>query len=168
MNINEINTLDQAGFVQYLGGVFEHSPWIAEQTWAARPFADREALHKAMLNTLRRADEQTQLALIQAHPELAGKAAEEGSLTHESTVEQASAGLNQCTPAELAEIRELNRAYSDKFGFPFIMAVKGRSKTEILQAFRQRLNNTHAEEVEQALAQIGRITWLRLNDLIEE
>ena len=166
MNIRNINALDQAGFVQTLGGVFEHSPWIAEQTWSERPFADREALHKAMLYTLRQADEATQLALIRAHPELAGKAAEEGTLTHDSTTEQASAGLNQCTAEELAEIQKLNQAYGEKFGFPFIMAVKDRSKAEILQAFRRRLYNTRAEEFEQALAQIGRITGLRLQALM--
>ena len=168
MKLSTLNALSQADFVQHLAGLFEHSPWIVQHTWSARPFASREALHTALLDTVRQADTAAQLALICAHPDLAGKAAEQGQLTRESTQEQASAGLHHCTPAELAEIRELNRAYREKFGFPFILAVKGRSKHEILQIFRQRLNNPRSTEFDQALQLFAHITRLRLHDLIEE
>lgn len=168
MQLSELNQLSQQDFVDTLAGVYEHSPWIPEQTWAVRPFASREALHQALQQTLAEASYDDQLALIRAHPELAGKAAEQNQLTQESTHEQASAGLNQCTAAELKEIRQLNAAYGEKFGFPFIMAVKGRSKAEILAAFRQRLNNSPDAEFAEALKQINRIAWLRITDLIEE
>lgn len=168
MKLSTLNALSETDFVQHLGGLFEHSPWIVQQTWSARPFTSRDALHTALLNTVQQADTAAQLALICAHPELAGKAAEQGQLTQESTQEQASAGLNQCSPAELAEIRELNRAYREKFGFPYILAVKGRSRHDILQNFRQRLNNPRSTEFEQALQQIALITRLRLHDLIED
>lgn len=167
LSLAVLNDLPAAEFVAKLAGVFEHSPWVAENVVMQRPFASRHALHTAMVTALQNTDREPQLALIRAHPDLAGKAAEQGTLTAASTEEQASAGLTQCTAEELASIKELNRAYQAKFDFPFIMAVKGRNKLEILQAFRARLEQSPAQEFEQALTQIAKIAEFRLADLIE-
>ena len=115
-------------FVRVLGGIFEHTPWIAERAYAARPFASVDDLHRAMLAALASAPREAKLALIRAHPELAGKEAAAGTMTPDSAGEQASAGLDRCTPDELARLRAGNRAYREKFGFPFVMAVKGKSR----------------------------------------
>lgn len=167
LSLAALNDLPAAEFVAKLAGVFEHSPWVAENVVMQRPFASRQELHTAMVTEVQNAGREPQLALIRAHPDLAGKAAVQGTLTTASTEEQASAGLTQCTAEELATIQELNRAYQAKFGFPFIMAVKGRNKREILQAFRARLEQSPAQEFEQALTQIAKIAEFRLADLIE-
>ena len=117
--------MDEPAFVRALGGVFEHSPWVARRAFAARPFADVVSLHIAMVDAMGRASDDEKLALLRAHPELAGKAAVRGELTADSTQEQSGAGLAQCTPEEFATITDLNRRYNAKFGFPFILAVKG-------------------------------------------
>jgi 2-oxo-4-hydroxy-4-carboxy-5-ureidoimidazoline decarboxylase len=160
----ELPRLQRARFVELFGGVFEHAPWVAKRAFDAGPFDSIEALHGAMVEAMRRAPRERQLALIRAHPDLAGRAAIAGKLTAASSAEQASAGLDQCTPAEFERFRELNQTYNDKFGFPFILAVKGRSRAEILAAFEQRLQNT--AEFEEALNQIAEIARLRLGDLI--
>jgi OHCU decarboxylase len=162
----ELAVLERDRFVQLFGGVFEHTPWVAEQAFDAGPFRDLEALHGAMVEAMRRAPRAKQLALIRAHPDLAGRAAISGALTVASTAEQAGAGLDQCTPAEFERFRELNHKYKEKFGFPFILAVKGRSRAEILAAFERRLNNSAQTEFEEALDQIAEIARLRLADLI--
>lgn len=159
----------RAAFVARFGGVWEHSPWIAEGTFdagltSAHDTAD--GLHAAMVAVMRTAAEPAQLALIRAHPDLAGKLAAAGRLTAESTGEQASAGLDRLTDAERAEFTRLNDAYKARFGFPFIIAVKGRSKTEIRDAFVARLQNDAAAEFAEALAQVERIALLRLKDLL--
>ena len=159
--------MDRAGFLARFGHVFEHSPWIAEGAWDAGLRPDTaEGLHAAMVAVLRAAPREQQLALLNAHPDLAGKLAVRGELTADSTSEQASAGLDRCTPAEFQRFTELNDAYKAKFGFPFILAVKGRSRAEILQAFEQRIHNTPDVEFETALAQVERIALLRLKDLL--
>jgi 2-oxo-4-hydroxy-4-carboxy-5-ureidoimidazoline decarboxylase len=158
--------LERERFVRLFGGVFEHAPWVAEQAFDAGPFRDLEALHGAMVEALRRAPRARQLALIRTHPDLAGRAAIRGELTAASSAEQASAGLDQCTPAEFARFRELNEAYKEKFDFPFILAVKGKTRQEILAAFEQRLNNSPEAEFEEALRRIAQIARLRLADLI--
>ena len=163
---SELAVLDRGRFVALLGSVFEHAPWAAEQAFDAGPFRDVVALHGAMVEAMRRAPRARQLALIRAHPDLAGRAAIAGELTAASSAEQASAGLDRCTPAEFARFRALNDKYKQKFGFPFILAVKGRARQEILAAFEQRLNNSAEAELEEALAQIARIARLRLDDLI--
>jgi OHCU decarboxylase len=162
----ELQRLDRARFIELFRGVFEHTPWVAEQAFEAGPFHSLEALHVAMLEAMRRAPRARQLALIRAHPDLAGRAAIAGTLTAASSAEQASAGLDQCTPAEFERFRELNQTYREKFGFPFILAIQGRSRAEILAAFEQRLHNTAEAEFEEALNQIARIARLRLEDLI--
>ncbi len=159
----------RAAFVARFGGVWEHSPWIAEGAFDAGLTAAHDTaggLHAAMAAVMRAAAEPAKLALIRAHPDLAGKLAAAGRLTAESTGEQASAGLDRLTDGERAEFTRLNDAYKARFGFPFILAVKGRSKGEIRDAFLARLQNDAAAEFAEALSQIERIALLRLKDLL--
>jgi len=163
------STMDRAAFIARFGGVFEHSPWVAEGAWDAglTPAQDSaEGLHAAMAAVLRAAPHDRQLGVLNAHPDLAGRLAVRGELTAESTAEQASAGLDRCTPEEFARFTELNDAYKARFGFPFIMAVKGRTRAEILDAFERRVHHTPEEEFTTALAQVERIALLRLKDLL--
>lgn len=164
--LQQINAMDRATFTRTLGGIFEHSPWIAEAAWARRPFASVAGLHAAMLAELDAGGESAQLALIRAHPELAGKAAVRGELTEESKSEQRGAGLDQCSPEEFARLTELNAAYGAKFGFPFILAVRGHTRESVLANMAARIDNDPAVELRTALEQIARIGELRLNDLI--
>jgi OHCU decarboxylase len=159
--------MDRAAFLARFGGVFEHSPWIAEGAFDAGPLPDTaEGLHAAMVAVMRAASDERKLELLNAHPDLAGRLALRGELTADSTVEQASAGLDRCSPEEFLRFTELNGAYKARFGFPFIMAVKGRSRAEILEAFERRLHNSPEEEFATALAQVERITLLRLKDML--
>jgi 2-oxo-4-hydroxy-4-carboxy-5-ureidoimidazoline decarboxylase len=162
----EINALDHAAFIATLGDIFEHSPWVAEGAWRQRPFRDVAALHEAMVAIMRAAQRDRQFALICAHPELAGAAAARGELTAASSTEQSAAGLNAADNADLARFRELNAAYREKFGFPFIIAVRGRSRSEILAVFAERLRNDADTEFARALDEIARIAELRLAALI--
>ena len=167
--MSDLAGLDRDSFVARFGGVFEHSPWIAEAAHdAGLPEAPltAEALHKRMVAALRAGSAAQQRALIDAHPDLAGRLAQAGRLTTESTREQASAGLDLLSDAERARFAELNGRYKAKFGMPFIMAVKGRSKAEILDAFERRLNNDPAAEFTTALEQIERIALLRLKEML--
>jgi urate oxidase len=161
--------LDRAAFLARFAGVWEHSPWIAERTFdrgltAAEDSA--EGLHAAMVAVLHAADDAARLALVNAHPDLAGRLAAAGRLTAESTGEQASAGLDRLTDAEREAFTALNEAYRARFGFPFIMAVKGRSKDEIRAAFERRIGHDRATELAEAIAQVERIALLRLKDLL--
>jgi len=161
--------MDRNSFVAAFGQVFEHSPWIAAAAFdrGLPADADRaEGLHRALSAVLRAASEEQQRALIDAHPDLAGRLARAGRLTASSSREQASAGLDQLTDAERARFTALNEAYQARFGFPFIMAVKGSSKDEILAAFERRLAHDRATELETALEQIERIALLRLTELL--
>ena len=161
--------MDRATFVATFGHVFEHSPWIAEAAFDRGLPADADradGLHRALCTVLRAAPDERQNALIDAHPDLAGRLAGAGRLTADSSKEQASAGLDQLTDAERARFTTLNDAYKARFGFPFIMAVKGRSKDEILAAFERRLAHDEATERAAALEQIERIALLRLEDLL--
>ena len=159
--------MDRATFLARFGHVFEHSPWVAEGAFDAGLRPDTaEGLHAAMVAVLRSAPRQRQLDLLNAHPDLAGKLAVSGELTADSGSEQASAGLDRCTPEEFRRFTELNGAYKAKFGFPFIMAVKGSSRAQILEAFERRLRNTPEEEFATALSQVERITLWRLKDLL--
>lgn len=163
-----LSVADRAAFVAALGGIFEHSPWIPEQAWAARPFASVDALHQAMLSVMRNASIDDRLALIRAHPELAGKEAAAGTLTVDSQGEQKSAGLDRCTAEELSRLRQLNSRYHEKFGFPFVMAIKGRSKEEILRALEARLYGNGESEFQRCLEEIATIARLRLTALIDQ
>lgn len=161
--------MDRPTFVTTFGHVFEHSPWIAEAAHdrGLPPDADdAEGLHRALCAVLRAAPAARQRALIDAHPDLAGRLARGGGLTSDSTREQAGAGLDRLSEEEYARFTALNDAYQARFGFPFIMAVKGRSKDEILEAFERRLRNDEAAELATALEQIERIALLRLTDLL--
>ena len=160
---------DRAGFVARFGHVFEHSPWIAESAFDAGLPADAgtaDGLHRALCAVLRAAPPDRKRALIDAHPDLAGRLARAGALTADSTGEQAGAGLDRLTDAEFDRFTALNTAYREKFGFPFIMAVKGRGKAEILAAFEERMENDPDAEFATALAQIERIALLRLKDIL--
>ena len=156
----------EAEFVERFGAVYEYSPWVAARTWAGGLTAAQDTvdgLAAAMAEVLdNHASRQEQLMLIKAHPDLAGKAAARGELTDESDSEQASAGLDQCSAAELQQFHTDNDAYKAKFEFPFIMAVRGSNRFEILAAFAQRLNNDDATEFAQALKEINKIARLRL------
>ena len=166
MNLTELNALSQADFTAALGDIFEHSPWIAEATWPRRPFASVEELHAQLCATLAAADLTAKLTLIRAHPELAGKLAIRGELTDASTREQAGAGLNLCSPEEFARLTELNSAYNTRFGFPFILAVRGHDRSSIIANMAQRVGNLRDVEIATALAQIERIAGFRLRDLL--
>ena len=161
--------MDRTAFVARFGGLFEHSPWVAEAAFdAGLPAeADRaEGLHAALCTAMRAGGMERQRALIEAHPDLAGRLARAGSLTADSSKEQASAGLDRLSDAEFAHFTALNTRYRETFGFPFIMAVKGRDKAEILAAFEQRVAHDPETEFATALAEIERIAWLRLQDLL--
>ncbi len=165
-----LNTCDAAEFVRTLAGIYEHSPWIAQRAAAQRPFANLTALKQALQECVDCANKEDQLALIRAHPVLAGKAAIAGNLTKESTEEQATAGLHACSPEEFATLQTLNADYNAKFGFPFIVAVKGPDgkglkRQQIIAAFSRRLKNRRDDEIAEDLRQIHRIAELRLNDL---
>jgi allantoate deiminase/N-carbamoyl-L-amino-acid hydrolase len=166
-----LNTLDHAAFAAALDGIYEHSPWIAERAAPRRPFATLAALKLALQEVVNSAAEAERLGLLRAHPELAGKAAIAGELTQESTSEQAASGLNLCSADEYARLHALNREYNDKFGFPFILAVKGPTgrgltRTAIIETFARRLKNTRADEFDEALRQVHRIAEIRLNALL--
>jgi len=164
--IAAINALDREAFVAVLGRLFEHSPWIAAETFEKRPFRDPSLLHAELSATVRRAPIERQLALIRAHPDLAGRLAQAGGLTAESAMEQAGAGLDRLSAGELAEFGRRNSAYRDRFGFPFVICARLNERKAILQAMEVRLRNSPDEERAAALAEIEKIAWLRLQDLI--
>jgi 2-oxo-4-hydroxy-4-carboxy-5-ureidoimidazoline decarboxylase len=166
VTLREINALDAHGFVAALGAVFEHAPWIAKRAHASRPFASIDALHAAMIGALERASGDEQLALLRAHPELAGKAAIAGDMTAASVDEQASAGLGACTPEEFARIDALNRRYRRRFGFPFILAVRGLDRRQVIGELARRVERERDVEFREGLAQVARIARLRLAALV--
>ncbi len=166
MRLETINDSDLAAFTAALGHLFEHSPWIAEQTWARRPFRDAGHLHAELCATLRAAPRARQLALIRAHPDLAGRLARQQALTAESHREQAGAGLDRLDAAELAEFQQLNEAYRARFGFPFVICARLNAKAAILDAMRTRVQRTPAAEFLAALGEIERIARLRLDDVL--
>jgi 2-oxo-4-hydroxy-4-carboxy-5-ureidoimidazoline decarboxylase len=168
ITLAELNAMPAADFTARLGAIFEHSPWVAERAAARRPFVSVEALHAAMADVVRAASEEERLRLIRAHPELAGKAAVRGELTDESTREQKGAGLDQCNVEEFERMQDLNRRYNEKFGFPFIIAVKGHDRHSILRAFAARLENAPAVEAAECIEQIIRIGGFRLADAVKE
>ncbi len=169
ITLEHLNAADSAAFVSLLDGTYEHSPWIAEQAWSKRPFKSLAHLKLALVDVVRSAGREAQLALIRAHPELAGKAMVAKTLTAESSNEQGKAGLTECTTAEYASIQQLNADYNTRFGFPFILAVRGPrglglAKAEIIATFQRRLGNHPSFELAEALRNIHRIAEIRLND----
>ena len=165
-DLTQLNSLDRAGFVAALGHLFEHSPWVAEEAWAQRPFRDAAELHAKLSAAMRAAPRERQLALIRAHPDLAGRLAQQRKLTAESTREQASAGLNQLTAEELAEFQKLNDAYRNRFGFPFIICARLNAKDTILHAMQTRVNHAPEQEFQTALGEIEKIARIRLGDVL--
>lgn len=162
----QLNSLSHDEFVCIVGPVFEHSPWIAEATWPKRPFASVEELHQALCEAVRVAGEEKQLALIRAHPDLVGELALAGQLTKESTREQANVRLDKLSREEVALFQSNNAAYQAKFGFPFVICARLNKKEAILKGFKVRLQNSREQEIETALAEIGKIARLRLADIV--
>lgn len=162
MTLGELDSLQRAAFVSALGGVYERSPWVAERAYDRAPFGSIDALAEAMQQVVLRATRDEQIALIRAHPELAGREALAGQMSASSIAEQASAGLDACSAAELAHLREGNAAYAAKFGFPFVLAVGGHTRSSILARLDERLVRDRETEIREALQQIGRIARLRL------
>jgi len=165
-SISEINAMQPEQFVRVIGPAFEHSPWIAEKGAALRPFANTESLHAALCETVVAAPREKQIALIQAHPDLVGRAALRGTLTAESTREQISVGLGRLTQDEIDLFQNLNAAYGEKFGFPFVICARLNKKEAILSGFRSRLNNDRESEIRTALDEISKIALLRLEDIV--
>jgi 2-oxo-4-hydroxy-4-carboxy-5-ureidoimidazoline decarboxylase len=166
LTMERLNALPEANFVALLGEVFEHSPWVAQRAYAAKPFANMTALHAVMVHAVDHASADEQLALLRAHPELAGKAAQRGELTSASTQEQSRAGLNALSPDEMQQITALNAAYLQRHGFPFIVCVGQHTKASIFAVFAQRVAHTPEVELPEALRQVAAIALLRLNALI--
>jgi 2-oxo-4-hydroxy-4-carboxy-5-ureidoimidazoline decarboxylase len=164
--IEAVNRMTRADFVAAFGDVAELSPWVAEQAAIARPFANRRAMGEAFLDAVFDADPPTQLALVRAHPDLAGRAAVAGELQPESRKEQAGAGLDRLAVEEFARFSELNAAYREKFGFPFIFAVRGADKHAILKAFEERMDNDAEAELAAAIRQVANIIGFRIEDRI--
>jgi 2-oxo-4-hydroxy-4-carboxy-5-ureidoimidazoline decarboxylase len=162
----ELNAADRDAFTAALGHLFEHSSWVAAETWPRRPFLSAAQLHAELCRTLRAASLGRQLTVIRAHPDLAGRLAETHVLTPESAREQAGAGLDRLPANELAEFRQLNEAYRAKFGFPFIICARLNARDAILAAMKSRLLNDPDAEHEAALAEIEKIAGLRLRDAL--
>ncbi|MDC3347552.1 2-oxo-4-hydroxy-4-carboxy-5-ureidoimidazoline decarboxylase [bacterium] len=163
--------MTQEDFMDVFGGVYEHTPWIAEAVYAAGLTGSQDTvagLHDSLRTNVDDADDEKKLALLRAHPDLAGKLAISGELTADSTSEQASAQLDKCTPEEFAEFQSLNDRYKEAFGFPYILAVRGRNRQEILENFRSRVDNTPDTEFAEALKQVHRIALLRIEALFQE
>jgi OHCU decarboxylase len=152
--------------VERFGPLFEHSPWVAQDAWSDRPFADADELFEALRSAMYSAPRTRQLALIRAHPDLAGRAAIEGTLTDSSTREQAVAGLDRLTPDEYQAFTGMNAAYRERFGFPFVVCAREHTKESILRVASERLTNGEDEEIRVALEEIAKIARLRLEDTL--
>jgi 2-oxo-4-hydroxy-4-carboxy-5-ureidoimidazoline decarboxylase len=166
MTLDAVNRLDEEDFVEAFGDVAEHSPWVAAGAAAARPFASRHEMIAAFEAAVDVASPEEQRALLVSHPDLAGKAAVSGDLTTDSEMEQAGAGLDRLTPEEFVEFTALNDAYRDRHGIPFIFAVRGATKHDILAAFGHRIDNPPEVEFQTALEQVNRIVRFRIEDRV--
>ena len=165
-SLSQLNALSEADFTAALADIYEHSPWVAQAAGAKRPFVSLAALHEAMTEAVRMATNEKKLALVKAHPDLAGKAARAGTLTADSTSEQMSVGLDRLSEAEYARFHELNDAYKAKFGIPFIVCVRRHTRDSILNEFERRLTHGSADENITALDEIFRIAALRLDQRV--
>ena len=164
--VEHLNACSEEDFVAAVGFAFEHSPWIAQAAARRRPFADRAALHAAMVAVTERAAPEAQVALIAAHPDLAGRVAREGRLTAASSAEQAGAGLDTLAPEEIARFDAANDAYRTRFGFPFVICAREQTKTSILDALVRRAANERTAEIRTALAEIAKIARLRIEGAV--
>ena len=167
LHLAALNAMDRDAFVAAVGPTFENSPWVAQAAWARRPFADTDALHAAMLDVVREAPLERRIAFLRGHPELAGREAQAGTMTTESVGEQRSAGLDALSREELDEMQRLNRAYRERHGFPFIIAVRRNTKQQIFEAMRARAEASTQAEHRAALDQIGLITRGRIDALLD-
>lgn len=167
MDLAAINAMDQATFVKTFGGIFEKSPWVAEKAWAARPFESIDDLHQKMFDVVASAPREQQVEFLNQHPELAGKEAQAGTMTQNSAAEQASAGLNALSREEMDRLAKANAAYKEKFGFPFMIFVRGHTKEGIFFYLDRRLQNEPDEELKNALTQVHGITRGRLQRLMD-
>jgi 2-oxo-4-hydroxy-4-carboxy-5-ureidoimidazoline decarboxylase len=168
LGIHDAATLDRDAFVARFGGVFEDSPWIAAEAWTVGPFRSVAELHGTMVGLVERADHAARLALIQAHPDLAGKAAIAGELTPESTREQATAGLDRLSADQHARLLQLTAAYRERFGFPFVVCAREHTADSIIATAQARLAHDADTEERTALAEIAKIAALRLDDLVAD
>jgi OHCU decarboxylase len=166
ISLERLNTLGQSDFVAALGGIFEGPPWIVTEAWQSRPFSDVDALYAALCQVMYAAPNERKVALIQAHPDLVGRAALTGTLGPASTAEQAAAGLNDLTADEIAAFARLNAEYQQRFGFPFVICARENKKESILAGFAARMQNTREQEIATALDEIAKICRLRLLDTI--
>jgi len=164
MTLADVNARDRDAFVETLGWIFEDSPWVAERAWARRPFASPAALHQAMIDVVQQASEPEQLALLRAHPDLGTRA----RISDASTGEQRGAGLDCLDVAEYDRLQRLNVEYRRRFGFPFLFAVKGSTKEDVLTALEARVRRSRDEELSEALRQVYRIAGFRLDDALRE
>lgn len=167
ITLTEMNTLEQEAFVQALGGLFEGPPWIVASAWSRRPFASVEEFYNALCSIMYEAAPGQKEALLNAHPDLVGRAALAGTLSPASTGEQAAAGLDRLTSEEIAAFQCYNQAYRARFGFPFVICARENKKDSILAGFQARLEHTREEEIDLALAEVAKICALRLADLVE-
>lgn len=163
-----LNSQSAAEFVATVGGIFEHSPWIAGEAANQRPFSSSSALHSAMCGIVQSSSREKQLALIKAHPDLAGRLARQGQLTPESTREQSAAGLTGAGAEVLEKIQVLNEQYRTRFGFPFIICARLNNVETILEAMEQRVSHEVDDEIDTALREISKIAELRLADIVED
>lgn len=166
--LSQVNELDHEAFTAALAPLFEGPPWIVAEAWARRPFADREALYRALVRVMEAAPVERQVALLRAHPDLVGRAALAGTLSRDSTAEQAAAGLNRLSAAEISDFTRLNGEYRAKFGFPFIVCARENTKATILEGFTERLPHTRDEEIRIALGEVAKICRLRLDGLLQD
>jgi OHCU decarboxylase len=167
VTIEDLNGLDRVSFARTVGPAFEAAPWIAEAAWEDRPFDDVDDLYARMCDVVDHAPDDRLLELIAGHPDLAGRVAVAGGLTPESTAEQASAGLDRLTEEELRRFTRLNGAYTARFGFPFVIAVREHTKESILAAFEERLRHTSEQERATALEQVKTIARHRLAAMVD-
>lgn len=159
--LQDLNQMDQESFIEKVGFIFEHSPWIAKQAWYLGPFSSISDLHETMVNIVNNTEMDKKLNLLKAHPDLAAKV----KMTSESVQEQSGAGLDQLSTEERQEFLDLNKTYTGKFGFPFIMAVSGKTKDDIKSAMKKRVVNNTETELKTALQEIYEIATIRLDSL---
>jgi len=166
--LDQINGMDQEGFLKIVGPWSEKSPWVAQRTFAKRPFASLDHLHQKLCETVFAANREDQIKLIASHPDLAGDATRHPGLTPESQREQSSAGLNNLKPDEVDRLRRFNQRYREKFSFPFVICARENKKDAILSAFPKRLEHSREDEIQTALVEIGKIARLRMLDSVTE
>ncbi len=166
LTLDQVNALDREGFVAALSGLFEGPPWIVEEAWVARPFESWDVLYNALRQVMIDAPVERQVALIQSHPDLVGRAALAGTLSSASTAEQAAAGLDHLTPEQIATFTRLNAEYQQRFAFPFVICARENKMQSILEGFSERMGHSREEEIATALGEVAKICRLRLMDTV--